>query len=308
MDFGVNLPVSSVAGTGPIVAEAARRAEELGFRAVWVGDHVVLPTTSRSRYPYSTDGTFEMDVTTPWLEPLTTLTWAAAGTRRIELGTAILVLGLRPVLLAAKQLATLDHLSGGRLVCGVGAGWLEEEFELLGQPFDRRGARLTEAIRVLRACFAEGPIVEHRGRFYDLGEFAFVPKPEQGDRVPILVGGESDAALRRVAKVGNGWLPAAPGPEELAARLEVLTGLLEAESRSLSDLRIVVQLDASDELDLTLVERYRDVGVTHLFTEISWRRGTAEDALARMEEIAAAANLRPALPGGDASPAPPSTR
>src|ERR671935_1049469 len=176
MLFGCHLPVYGPAATRETLVGFARRAEALGFDSLWASDHVVLPWRIASRYPYNATGDFPLPPATDFLEPLTALALVAGATERIRLGTTVLVLPHRHPVLTAKILATLDHLAPGRVILGAGVGWMREEIELLGAPYDQRGAWTDEALRVMRACWTEER-VSYRGRFFTLPEIGFAPKP-----------------------------------------------------------------------------------------------------------------------------------
>ena len=180
----------------------ARAAEEAGFAAVVVSDHLVYPGDLRSRYPYTADGTPRWEAATAWPDPLIAVGAMAGATERLEFITSVYLLGLRHPVVAAKQVATASVFAAGRLVLGVGAGWMREEFELLGQPFSQRGRRLEESVAVMRKLWAGG-MVEHHGEFYDFAPIQMSPLPARP--VPIWGGGTSDAALRRAATRFDGW-------------------------------------------------------------------------------------------------------
>jgi alkanesulfonate monooxygenase SsuD/methylene tetrahydromethanopterin reductase-like flavin-dependent oxidoreductase (luciferase family) len=153
--FGYHLPVWGPAATRETLITVARRVEAMGFDSVWASDHIVIPFEIRSRYPYNSTGDFPLPPTSNFLEPLTALALVAGVTERVRLGTTVLVLPHRHPLLAAKILATLDHLAPGRVILGAGVGWMREEIELLGAPYDQRGAWSDEAIQVMRACWRD---------------------------------------------------------------------------------------------------------------------------------------------------------
>jgi probable F420-dependent oxidoreductase len=209
MKFGIHLPQSGPAASANAVRRVAEHAESLGFADVWVSDHLALPRNA----PYPPSSYI--------LDPLVTLTWAAAATERIGLGTSVLVLPLRPPVLLAKGLASLDLMSGGRLTVGAAAGWLEAEFDALGVPFRERGLRTDETLELLRRCWTEDPIdAEGPTTGAKLVEMRLKPQPERA--IPIWVGGLSDAALERAIRSGDGWHGAFQRPEEarpLARRL-----------------------------------------------------------------------------------------
>lgn len=205
--------------TGPYAEPAAavellQAAEEAGFESAWTVEHTVVPEGYESAYPYSPDGKMaggRVDIPLP--DPLIWLAYAAAATTRIGLGTAILILPQHNPVLAAKQVATLDHMSGGRALLGVGVGWLREEFEALGASFDDRGARMDEYIAAMRELWsADRP--SFRGRFVRFDGAHCRPRPRSG-RVPIIVGGHSQAAARRAGRLGDGFFPARGAPAEL---------------------------------------------------------------------------------------------
>jgi probable F420-dependent oxidoreductase len=292
MKYGVNLPISTHAATPATIALAAAKAEELGYDSLWVGDHVVMPTEPKSHYPYSADGKVSWDVEVPWLDPLMTLTWAAAATSRIGIGTAVLIVGMRPTLLVAKQLATLDQLSGGRLTVGVGVGWLEEEFELLGQNPANRGARMMEAIDVMRACWSRD-VITYDGEFHKLRHpFAFQPKPVEGADLPLLIGASSDLAIRRIARIGAGWLPIETSPDEFRERVAMLDGELAKHKRSREGLRIVLQTDGPT-FDREKAAMWASLGITEAFLEISWRANTVGGALDQLSGMADRLGIKP---------------
>lgn len=185
---------------GPLaVARLAKAIEEIGYDHIDIFDHVVMgyPTAGRPAGPYAAG--------MPILEALMTLSYAAALTSRVTLGTEVLVLPQRQPVLVAKQVSTLDTLSGGRVRLGVGVGWQESEYEALGEDFHTRGKHMDEAIQVLRVCWSE-PQVSFDGTYYQVEAMGMEPKPPQGGRLPIWIGGSSEAAYRRVGCLGDGWL------------------------------------------------------------------------------------------------------
>ncbi len=186
------------------MADVAVRAEALGFESVWVAEHLVFPAEIKSRYPYAKEGVPPINPATPLLDPLMVLMQVAARTQRIRLGTNVYILPLRHPIAVARMVTTLDVLSGGRVSFGVGLGWLEEEFTAVGIDFATRAGRGREAIRALRALWTEKVVAFH-GKYVAFEAVCFEPKPVQRPHPPILVGGESEAALRRAAALGDGW-------------------------------------------------------------------------------------------------------
>jgi probable F420-dependent oxidoreductase len=259
----------------------ARRAEELGFESVWVAEHLVFPTTFKSRYPYTADGVPPINPATPLLDPLLVLAQIAGATSRIRLGTNIYVLPLRHPLVTARLGVTLDVLSNGRFSFGVGVGWLEEEFVAAGVDFARRGALLRESVRALRTLWTED-VPEFHGKTFAFGPVKFEPKPVQ-QPLPILVGGESDAALRRAAELGDGWYGVRHTPESVEPVVAKLDELRKAAGRDHLPFEISVGPSAAS-LDRDVLARFADAGV-HRVVSLPWTRAReAMDGLARFAE------------------------
>jgi probable F420-dependent oxidoreductase len=230
-------------GIGPgarpgVVVEAARAAEAVGFATLWMGEHVVLFDSHTSTYPYSEGGEFPVGADTDWLDPLVSLGFAAALTRRIRLATGILLVPEHNPLILAKQVSTLDRLSGGRFALGVGVGWLAEEFAALGVPFARRAMRTREYVEAMREVW-RADVASYRGEFVEFDAVRSAPRPAAG-RVPVLLGGESRPALERAAAYGDGWYGFNLGPDEAAEKIGVLTTLLSERGRDRTGFEIVV--------------------------------------------------------------------
>ena len=208
MEFGLALPGRGPLARPAVIAKIAARAEALRFASLFVTDHVVLPVSAaRSVYPYSTSGVLPGGPQQDYLEPLSLLAWLAQVTRRVRLGTSVLVAPLRHPVLVAKMLATIDVLARGRLILGVGVGWLREEFESLGAPpFEERGRVTDECLALLRRAWREDP-VSFDGRYWRLPPVHVLPKPAQRGGIPIWIGGHTEAALRRAGTLGDGWHP-----------------------------------------------------------------------------------------------------
>lgn len=251
---GIHLPQAGPAASGESMTRAAVLAEELGYADVWVSDHLVVPTGVP--YPPS-----------PYIyEPFTVLTWVAASTRRVGLGTTVLVLPMRNPLVVAKAVASIDQLSGGRVILGVAAGWLESEFDALGIPFAERGPRTDEAISILRRCWTDDHITAefpvHGARFASIRS-----KPQPTRHVPLWIGGHADVALERAARVGDGWHGAFLSPEETAKRVRFLRERRPDVSFPISMRTRWDALEDDRDLILDELDRYREAGVTHLVPE-----------------------------------------
>jgi probable F420-dependent oxidoreductase len=263
------------------MAATAVMAEALGFESVWVAEHLVFPTVIRSAYPYSASGVPPVDPATPLLDPLIVLTQIAARTERIRLGTNVYILPLRHPLAVARQAMTVDVLSDGRLTFGVGIGWLAEEFAAAGVDFASRGARTREYIRALRALWTEAEPSLH-GRFVDFDAVRFEPKPVQRPHPPIVLGGESAAALRRAAALGDGWYGVGHTPETARGQVERLRASLAEAGRGAAGFEITVS--HRGELTPDDLARYAEIGV-HRAVSLPWRRGReAPDALTRLSD------------------------
>jgi probable F420-dependent oxidoreductase len=262
MEIGLFVPLGNGNATADVLRTLGRGAEARGFESIWVAEHVVMFDDYDSQYPYADNGRFPGGGDTGLLEPLTALTYLAAVTERIRLGTGICLVPQRNPVYTAKQVVDLDNLSGGRVDFGIGVGWLKEEFDVVAAPFAHRGARTDEYLQVMRALWTDDPS-SFDGDHYQLRECRMYPKPVQSPHPPIHVGGESDAALRRVARHGQGWYTFNRKPEELDEPLERLDQLLAAEGRSREDIELSV-CPYLQPLEDGAVEAYAERGVDRL--------------------------------------------
>jgi probable F420-dependent oxidoreductase len=294
--FGVVLPSFGPGARGPEamrrVRDLAMHADRLGFHVLWTAEHLIFPRSIATPYPYG--GSFPFPVTDPILDPLIALTWAAAVTENIHLGTAVLVAPYRHPVVLAKQLATLDSMSGGRALLGIASGWLREEFEMLGVPFRERGARTDEAIGLLRALWKDDSVT-FRGRWTTLEDAAFFPKPHRRPGPPIWIGGGSPAALRRTARLGDGWL-GVPRPSlgELATDIEKIRRLAEEAGRDPRAIGVASSGAARsvDELVARLPELEK-IGITIANVPIYSWTNDFDRALDQMSELAEDVGLCP---------------
>ncbi len=258
MKFGLAF-ASSVAIDGPSTLEICRRAEAAGFESVWGGEHVVLPDAIGSRYPYTADGKIPAEPDTPIPDPLIWLAFAAAAAPTLRLGTCILIVPQRNPLVLAKALATLDRLSGGRVELGLGVGWMKEEFAALGVPWERRGARNDEYIAAMRALWA-GPHAEFHGEFVDFAPVTCSPRPVQKS-IPILVGGDTDAAIQRAVRLADGYFPGEGDAERLRLLIARLRAAAERADRDPDSIEINAMFGAQMADPIAGAQQLAEIGV-----------------------------------------------
>jgi probable F420-dependent oxidoreductase len=261
MQVGIFVPTFGAGQTPEYLRELAAAAEDVGAAGLWAPEHVVLVDEYTSQYPYSEDGRFPLDPSMGGLgDPFTVLSYLAAITTTVRLGTGICLVPQRNPVYTAKMVAGLDVLSHGRVDFGVGIGWLAEEFAAVGAPFERRAQRTRAYLEIMRRLWTEA-IASHDSEFYTLPPVRFAPKPVQQPHPPIIFGGESDAALRRVADLGQGWFGWNLTPEQSADRIGVLDQLLKQRGRTRRDVSIVVSPYTRPTQNLDAMKRYRDAGV-----------------------------------------------
>jgi probable F420-dependent oxidoreductase len=225
-----------------VIDEVAAAAERSGFATLWSGEHVVMVDRSSSRYPYSDDGRIAVPAEADWIDPLIGLSFAAAATSTIGIATGVLLLPEHNPVLMAKQAATLDSLSGGRFTLGIGIGWSREEFDALGVPFEKRGARTAEYVAAMRTLWRDD-VASFDGTFVRFDSVRVNPKPARDGRIPIVLGGNSDAALRRVAAWGDGWYGFnVDGVAAVAERLATLRTMCDEQGRDAAQLHLAVAL------------------------------------------------------------------
>jgi probable F420-dependent oxidoreductase len=241
----------------------AVRAEERGFESAWLPEHLVMPAQMPASYPYTADGKPGIVPQTPLFDPWIVISSLAAQTSTLRFGTAVYILPLRHPLISARALVTLDRLSGGRIILGAGVGWLKEEFDAVGVPFNRRGKLMDEIIPLMRRLWTE-EVIEHDGENFQLDPVRFEPKPVQQPGIPIEIGGSSPPALRRVARMGDGWVePGSPDFDDLADKIRTIHELRKAAGRDHLPFEVTVIANnifnsAED------VKRAAEIGVTRI--------------------------------------------
>lgn len=293
MQFGIALPhIGPQAGERSLI-EAAQNAERLGFHSLWALDRLLWPLEPKSRYPGNPRGSLPAAMQNTY-EPLTVLTFICAHTSKVRLGTSVLVAGYRSPALLAKMAATLDQLSGGRLILGLGAGWSADEFAAVGQSLAGRRDRIHEYIRVLRVLWTEDEPA-FNGEFYRIPKSIFLPKPLQRPCLPIWIGGNSEAAVRCVALFGDGWHPTNRlDASAVGQSFMLLRELAERAGRDASRITLSLRWNALPDLTdsgnvdaiISKLCKYRDAGVEHVCFDfnIPTPRSPAamNDAMARL--------------------------
>jgi probable F420-dependent oxidoreductase len=244
MRFGFPIPTRGSMGSLETIRRLGRAADEYQFDSIWITDHIVIPKATKSKYPYAADGRLDLEAAQHYLDALTVLSYLAGVTERVALGSSVLILPYRNPVLVAKMIATLDVLSRGRVILGVGVGWMREEFQALNlTTFEERGAATDEYIQILRELWTKD-WPSYRGRFYSLDEVRFFPKPVQKPHPPIWIGGHTKAAIRRAARLGDGWHPIGLRPP---------AGLLPDEyAKAVADLRSQAREAGRDPRTITL--------------------------------------------------------
>jgi probable F420-dependent oxidoreductase len=258
------------------IEELAVTADGLGFESLWLGEHLVFPMDMRGELVRGEE--HAVKPTTPVFDVCAYLSWLSARTSDVRLGTFVYLLGLRHPFVAARAFATLDIVSGGRAEAGLGAGWLETEWAATGLDFGTRGRRLDEAIDVCRALWCE-PVIEHHGEFFDFDPVAFDPKPVQA-QLPVHIGGESPAALRRAARVAQGWLGMRHTPGSARSQVARLRRFEDEVGRSGAPVMATVIGDVTADQPL---EVWEEAGVDRLIVA-PWTR--SRDAVSGVEKLA----------------------
>jgi len=283
MKFGITIPLHRSVEVKTNL-ELALRCEELGFDSIWISDHVILPNKYKGRFS---------DIL---YDPLVLLASLAASTKRINLGTSVLILPYRNPIIVAKMVSTLDMLSDGRVIFGVGPGWMKEEFDTIGIPFNDRGRRTNEYIKIFKELWNNDE-PNFKGEFYNFSEIKFYPKPLQKPHPPIWIGGNSNKAIRRAIQLGDGWHPVWFGPDEMLEKINLLRKHAIDAGRSLDNFTFSIRnrlriLKKGEKMrddstkwrgDLTFqfygttqeiikyVEQFKNIGVSHIVFDIDVR-------------------------------------
>ncbi len=263
------------------IATHVRAAEDIGFESVWIGEHMIVPVVSESKYPYSPDGRFPAPLDVPFHDPMIALGFAAALTSKIKLATGIFVVPLRNAVATAKAVASLDVLSHGRVIFGVGVGWWAEEFAVVGAPFNDRALRTRESLELMNELWTSDEPV-YRGKTIAIEGVRFYPKPEQKPHPPIVVGGTSELALKRTVRYGDGWYGVAKSLDESRALIERLRELEHAAKRA-KPVEITLSLRTGHPTTLDEAKALSEMGVDRALVGLPLR-AFSEDELARFRD------------------------
>lgn len=265
----------------------AEKAEQIGVESLWTFEHVVVPVDYKSKYPYSADGKMGVTPETNFVDPLVALTAIAARTRRLRLGTGVNILSQTNPLLLAKQAASLDFVSNGRFMLGVGIGWLREEFDAMGTPFERRGARFDDYCVALRKAWS-GDVVEHESEFVKWTGFKTYPLPLQKGgvggakpSVPIVIGGSKGKAFERIAKYGDGWYAPTSSAKQLEPLMKDLAAACAKHGRDPRSVEVSCMWIPAAEPVGDATKRLEDLGVSRLIAPVMALGGVGPEALER---------------------------
>jgi len=279
MKFGIIFANTGPFADGRAAAEMAQAAEAAGFESLWTVEHVVVPSGYESSYPYDPSGKMpggeEFDIP----DPLIWLSWVASATSTIRLATGILILPQRNPVVLAKELATLDHLSGGRMELGIGVGWLEEEFDAIGVPFAERGRRTDDHVAAMRALWSQDKATYH-GEFTSFDDCISMPRPVNRS-IPVHVGGHTDIAARRAGRLGDGFFPGKGTPQDLARAMELVRATAKEHGRDPDAIELTAGGAVMGSKALDGVKELADVGVDRVMLPAFAFWGDTADALAR---------------------------
>jgi len=283
MRIGAFSTFMSPLGTPEMIADFGRRAEEAGLESLWMGEHVVLFDEMEFPYPGSRDGKIPVPDGGGMLDAVASFGFLASVTSRIRLGTGICLVPQRNPVYTAKEFATLDWLTGGRIDFGIGVGWCKEEVLACGYSFEDRGERCDEFVEVMRRLWTE-PVASFEGSHYSLAECRMDPKPVQRPHIPVIVGGHARPALRRAARLGDGWYGFAIDPVATRGILDALDAALAAAGRSRDGFEIVITPPYRVSKDM--VRAYADLGVDRLIVQMGSQRPEAIDKrLSELEKL-----------------------
>ena len=283
MKFGLHYSLGvGVHPTGDDYIRVAQHAETLGYHSIWLGDHIVIPEQIVAPYPYTKDGSVGFARNCPWPDPFVLLAAIGVATKTILLGTSVVIVPYRNPLHVAKAVATVDLVSRGRYQFGVGIGWLKEEFDALGEPFSERAARTREYLQVMKALWS-GETATFQGKYFSFPTLHSNPLPVQKPHPPIIFGGESTPALKRIADLGNGWQPGPIPVEVFRERLNKLRTLMTEQGRNMAELSISMIGSVHDlQQDREKITALEELGVKEILLFMGGP--SVEATLKEMEE------------------------
>lgn len=279
MKFGIIFANTGPFADGAAAAAMARAAEEAGFESLWTVEHVVVPSGYESQYPYDESGKMPGGEDFDIPDPLVWLSWVASATSTIRLATGILILPQRNPVVLAKELATLDHLSGGRMELGIGVGWLEEEFDAIGVPFRERGRRTDDNIAAMRALWSQDK-ASHHSEFTNFDDCISRPRPVNG-AIPVHVGGHTDIAARRAGRLGDGFFPGKGTPQDLARSFDLVRDTAREHGRDPDAIELTAGGATIGSRAVDAVKELADVGVDRVVVPAFAFWNDTPDALAR---------------------------
>jgi alkanesulfonate monooxygenase SsuD/methylene tetrahydromethanopterin reductase-like flavin-dependent oxidoreductase (luciferase family) len=289
---GVRLPLASRKLPPEHLVEMCRAAMDMGYSSFWAGDHILLPETNTSAYPHTEDGQRPFAADTPWLDPLLELTWLAGQLPQARFGTSIIIMTLRKPTLLAKQLASMSWLTEGAVSLGVGTGWLRDEYDAVGMPFERRGARAEQDIAEIRQLLQEGnKTYTVRGEDDEPVEKNFLMRPTAPAPVEFLWGGFSPMAMRIIASSCDGWLPAKQSLDALERHIVRLKAACDDADRDFSELRLVAKAGPgpdpkSGAVDSDGLDSYAALGFHETILEMPYEPNGLDDAISTLERVA----------------------
>lgn len=281
MKFGLSLPHIGRLASADSLRSVAQHAETIGYDSLWVLERTLVPVNPMIPYPASKDGSLPDEYKIVF-DPIESLTFAAAVTSRIRLGTSVIVLSNHFPLSLARRLATLDVLSKGRLICGFGVGWSQDEIEAAGVEFQTRGRRADEFVQLMKKVWTEDP-VEFSGRFFQIPKSFIGPKPVQQPHPPIIFGGFVGKTFERVIDLGNGWNPSGVPPEHLKGMIDGMRAAALAKGKRPEDFEVYYRAfwhPTNEEF-----KHLEDIGVNHVILDLSFGGLSLDDVLKRMREI-----------------------
>jgi probable F420-dependent oxidoreductase len=278
--------IGCAAGTTPsAIRVIATTAERLGFSTLYAVEHVIFTDDYERKYPYSQAGELPGPTHMALFDPFVALTYAAAVTSRVRLGTGISLIPMHNPVILAKEIASLDQLAEGRFMLGAGIGWMAEEFRAAGVPFEERAKRTDEYIDAMKRLWGEDRASYH-GQFVNFDNIRCNPKPVKRDKLPITFGGETTAAMRRVARQGTGWFGYMNSPEQAEEKIKKLHKILAEHGRKQEEIEIIVTPNDPKYAARDSLKRYRDAGTSEITISGWWRPGSDEENRKNVEQLA----------------------